>query len=70
MLTCWRTLPPAMRPAAVLRVAPTAGREEVRSAFRRLSLLVHPDKHKSCQRAADAFKAAKEAFDALLVSAR
>ena len=65
VLAC-ASLPPGARPAAVLRVPATAGREDVRSAFRRLSLLVHPDKHRSCGRAAEAFKAAKEAFDALI----
>lgn len=66
VLAC-ASLPSGARPAAVLRVAAGAGQEDVRSAFRRLSLLVHPDKHRSCARAAEAFKTAKEAFDALIL---
>lgn len=66
VLAC-TSLPPGARPGAVLRVTAAAGQEDVRAAFRRLSLLVHPDKHRSCGRAAEAFKVVKESFDALMI---
>ncbi|GLI71444.1 hypothetical protein VaNZ11_016659 [Volvox africanus] len=64
VLSC-RTLSPAAQAVAVLRLDYGASRDTVRLAFRRLSLLVHPDKNRSSG-AADAFALVSAAASRLL----
>ncbi|GFR51776.1 hypothetical protein Agub_g14232 [Astrephomene gubernaculifera] len=66
VLAC-RELSPEEQAGAVLRVDPRVGREEIRLAFRRLSLLVHPDKNRS-RDASEAFSMVSAAARALLAS--
>ena len=51
--------------AGLRRGAPGCSADALRSAFRRVSLLCHPDKNRE-RRAAEAFGMAKQALDALL----
>ncbi|GIL64010.1 hypothetical protein Vafri_17997 [Volvox africanus] len=64
VLSC-RALGPAAQAVAVLRLEYGASRDSVRLAFRRLSLLVHPDKNRSSG-AADAFALVSAAASRLL----
>ncbi|KXZ53859.1 hypothetical protein GPECTOR_6g777 [Gonium pectorale] len=66
VLAC-RVLAPAEQPSVVLRLPVGASRDEVRVAFRRLSLLVHPDKNRSVG-AAEAFALVSGAASKLLGS--
>jgi hypothetical protein len=68
VLACTAVVDPAAQPAAVLRLEPGASREAVRVAFRRLSLLVHPDKNRS-PGAAEAFALVSTSASRLLGSA-
>ncbi|TVU44009.1 hypothetical protein EJB05_03433, partial [Eragrostis curvula] len=56
---------------AVLGIRPGAAAtpDVVKKQFRRLSLLVHPDKNRSCAAAEDAFKLLRQAFDDALLAA-
>ena len=61
------TAPDQMDLYAVLGIEPTATDGEIRTAFRRLALLHHPDKNMGNeQQAADAFTRIKHAYTVLL----
>jgi len=51
-----------MNPYYVLMLEPGCSLEEVKAAFRRASLQVHPDKHGGAPRAAAAFEAVRAAY--------
>ena len=55
-----------MNPFEVLGCAHTASADDVKKAYRRVSLLVHPDKNPGNPRAQDAFEIVKAAHDRLL----
>ncbi|NRB34981.1 MAG: DnaJ domain-containing protein [Rhodobacteraceae bacterium] len=57
-------------PYAVLGVAPTASAEDIKSAFRRIARLCHPDLNPDAPDAEARFKAASVAFDLLKDPAR
>ena len=58
-----------LNPFWVLGIPHTTAKGELKAAYRRKSLAVHPDKHPDDPRAEDAFNALKSAYDTLTSSA-
>lgn len=55
---------------AILGVSPSASREEIKAAFRRLAKLYHPDKNPDNKDAGEKFRQIKEAYETLINPAR
>lgn len=55
-----------LNPYDVLALPPAASDEDIETRYRRLSALVHPDKHAGDARAPDAFQEVKKARDVLI----
>jgi len=49
----------------VLNVSKTATQHEIKMAYRKLAMALHPDKNDGCNEKADAFKDASDAYDTL-----
>jgi len=49
----------------ILRVTRTATADEIKHAYRRLALELHPDRHDGCESKTSSFKDASEAYDVL-----
>lgn len=49
----------------VLRVKPNATKTEIKDAYRKLAMALHPDRHDGCETKSDEFKALNEAYDTL-----
>lgn len=53
-------------PYSVLELQPGAGREEVKSAYRRLALVTHPDRNPDDNQSAARFRRVREAYERIL----
>lgn len=49
----------------VLKVHQHASKNEIKEAYRRMALLLHPDRHDGCEIKSEAFKLATEAYQTL-----
>jgi len=49
----------------VLKIHRTASQNEVKDAYRKLAMAVHPDRHNGCEKKAGEFKQATEAYTIL-----
>ena len=54
---------------SVLLLPPTASPQEIKASYKRLALLLHPDKADNDPLAAEAFRLVKDSFEALTVTA-
>ena len=44
----------------------TASKQEIKEAYRKIALALHPDRHDGCEKKAEEFKMAAEAYNTLL----
>ena len=44
----------------------TATKQEIKEAYRKIALALHPDRHDGCEKKAEEFKIAAEAYNTLL----